>query len=199
MTMTRSNWIDPEIAESLCKFPDFDFSAANLPAMRAGTMFKPQSAPDIERVELTTQRGEVAISLLRPVSSADRPPVLYWMHGGGMVIGNRYMDDARLIEWCRWLGCVCVSVEYRLAPEAPAGLWPQASPCGGAPAGRSRWRFNTWSTRCSTTAAAPRRANSRDCRYGAANPTHSAGAVISATDTAPTTCQRMRLRPAHLN
>jgi acetyl esterase/lipase len=36
-----------------------------------------------------------------------------------MVIGNRYMDDARLIEWCRWLGCVCVSVEYRLAPEAP--------------------------------------------------------------------------------
>jgi acetyl esterase/lipase len=119
MTMTRSNWIDPEIAESLREFPDFDFSAANLPAMRAGMMFKPQSAPDIERVELTTQRGEVALSLLRPVSSADRPPVLYWMHGGGMVIGNRYMDDARLIEWCRWLGCVCVSVEYRLAPEAP--------------------------------------------------------------------------------
>src|ERR1700722_6310663 len=119
MTMTRSNWIDPEIAESLCKFPDFDFSAANLPAMRAGTMFKPQSAPDIERVELTTQRGEVAISLLRPVSSADRPPVLYWMHGGGMGIGNRNMDDPRLIEWGRWLGGVCVSVEYRLAPEAP--------------------------------------------------------------------------------
>jgi acetyl esterase/lipase len=41
------------------------------------------------------------------------------MHGGGMVIGNRHMDDARLIEWCRWLGCVCVSVEYRLAPESP--------------------------------------------------------------------------------
>jgi acetyl esterase/lipase len=41
------------------------------------------------------------------------------MHGGGMVIGNRHMDDARLIEWCRWLGCVCVSVEYRLAPEEP--------------------------------------------------------------------------------
>jgi acetyl esterase/lipase len=119
MTVTSSNWIDQEIAESLREFPDFDFSAANLPAMRAGTMFEPQSAPEIERVELTTKRGEVALSLLRPVGSADRPPVLYWMHGGGMVIGNRYMDDARLIEWCRWLGCVCVSVEYRLAPEAP--------------------------------------------------------------------------------
>ncbi|MDT5013982.1 MAG: hypothetical protein QOD39_142 [Mycobacterium sp.] len=119
MTVTRATWIDPEIAESLRDFPDFDFSAANVPAMRAGTMFEPQSAPDIERVELTTKHGDVALSLLRPVNSADRPPVLYWMHGGGMVIGNRHMDDARLMEWCRWLGCVCVSVEYRLAPEAP--------------------------------------------------------------------------------
>jgi acetyl esterase/lipase len=119
MIVTTSNWLDPEIAESLREFPDFDFSAANLPAMRAGTMFEPQSAPEIERVELTTECGDVALSLLRPVGSPDRPPALYWMHGGGMVIGNRYMDDARLIEWCRWLGCVCVSVEYRLAPEAP--------------------------------------------------------------------------------
>jgi acetyl esterase/lipase len=119
MTMTRSNWIDPEIAESLRDFPDFDFSAVNLPAMRAGTMYDPQSAPDIDRVELTTDRGDVALSLLRLADSADASPVLYWMHGGGMVIGNRYMDDARLIEWSRWLGCACVSVEYRLAPEAP--------------------------------------------------------------------------------
>jgi len=119
MTVARVDWIDPEIAESLRGFPDFDFSAENIPAMRGGTMFEPQSAPDIERVELTTDRGDVALSLLRLVDSADEPPVLYWMHGGGMVIGNRYMDDARLIEWCRWLGCVCVSVEYRLAPEVP--------------------------------------------------------------------------------
>jgi acetyl esterase/lipase len=117
--MTRSNWIDPEIAESLREFPDFDFSAANLPAMRAGTMFEPQSAPDIERVELTTERGDVALSLMRLADTPAESPVLYWMHGGGMVLGNRYMDDARLIEWCRWLSCVCVSVEYRLAPEAP--------------------------------------------------------------------------------
>jgi acetyl esterase/lipase len=119
MTVTRADWIDPEIAESLRDFPDFDFSADNVPAMRGGTMFEPQSAPDIERVELTTDRGDVALSLLRLADTAPESPVLYWMHGGGMVIGNRHMDDARLIEWCRWLGCVCVSVEYRLAPEAP--------------------------------------------------------------------------------
>jgi acetyl esterase/lipase len=119
MALTRTDWIDPEISESLDGFPDFDFSAPNIPAMRAGTMFEPQSAADIERVELTTEGGAVALSLLRPVDSADTPPVLYWMHGGGMLMGNRHMYDARRIELCRWLGCVCVSVEYRLAPEAP--------------------------------------------------------------------------------
>jgi acetyl esterase/lipase len=119
MTVTRAAWIDPEIAESLRDFPDFDFSAENIPAMRGGTMFQPQSAPDVERVELTTDRAGVALSLLRLAETAPESPVLYWMHGGGMVIGNRYMDDARLIEWCRWLGCACVSVEYRLAPEVP--------------------------------------------------------------------------------
>jgi acetyl esterase/lipase len=118
MTVTRAAWIDREIAESLCDFPDFDFSADNIPAMRGGTMFEPQSAPDIERVELKTDGG-VALSLLRLADTAAESPVLYWMHGGGMVIGNRFMDDARLIEWCRWLGCVCVSVDYRLAPEVP--------------------------------------------------------------------------------
>jgi acetyl esterase/lipase len=119
MTLKTADWIDPEIGESLRGFPDFDFTAENLPDMRAGAVFEPQSASDIERIEMTTERGGVALSLLRPVDTPAESPVLYWMHGGGMVIGNRYMDDARLIEWCRWLGCVCVSVEYRLAPEAP--------------------------------------------------------------------------------
>ncbi|BCZ21767.1 alpha/beta hydrolase [Mycobacterium senriense] len=119
MPSIPGTWIDPEIRESLVGFPDFDFCTEHLPAMRAGSAFEPQSAPDIKRVELTTERGDVALSLLRPVESAAEPPVLFWMHGGGMVIGSRHMDDARLIEWCRWLGCICVSVEYRLAPESP--------------------------------------------------------------------------------
>jgi acetyl esterase/lipase len=119
MAETGSAWIDPEIGESLRGFPDFDFSLDKLPAMRSGSMFEPQTAPDIERVELSTEGSGVALSVLRPFESNDDSPVLFWMHGGGMVIGNRHMDDARLIEWCRCLGCVCISVEYRLAPEAP--------------------------------------------------------------------------------
>jgi acetyl esterase/lipase len=58
------------------------------------------------------------VTVLRPRDAVGDLPILYWMHGGGMVIGNRYMDDFRLSEWCRSLSCICVSVEYRLAPEA---------------------------------------------------------------------------------
>src|SRR5246127_3685867 len=59
------------------------------------------------------------LTVLRPRDAVGDLPVLYWMHGGGTVIGNRFMVDARLGAWSRSLSCVCVSVEYRLAPAAP--------------------------------------------------------------------------------
>ena len=44
---------------------------------------------------------------------------LYWIHGGGMVIGAGAQDDAQCYETARALDVVIVSVEYRLAPEHP--------------------------------------------------------------------------------
>jgi acetyl esterase/lipase len=112
--------LDPEIREAVRDIPDFVFSVETVPMMRQNAVFAPVAAPDIERTELTTEPdGGVSMTVLRPRDAVGNLPVLFWMHGGGTVIGNRYMDDARLGEWCRSLSCVCVSVEYRLAPEAP--------------------------------------------------------------------------------
>ena len=123
MVMLRQEALDPEIREAVRDIPDFVFSAETVPMMRQNAVFTPVGAPDIERTELTTESdGRVEMTLLRPRDAAGDLPVLYWMHGGGMVIGNRYMDDSRLGEWCRSLSCICVSVEYRLAPEAPYPL-----------------------------------------------------------------------------
>jgi hypothetical protein len=120
MVMLRREALDPEIREAVRDLPDFVFSAETVPMMRQNAVFTPVTAPDIERTELTTEPdGGVSMTVLRPRDAVGNLPVLYWMHGGGMVIGNRYMDDARLGAWCRLLSCVCVSVEYRLAPEAP--------------------------------------------------------------------------------
>jgi acetyl esterase/lipase len=112
--------LDPEIREAVRDIPDFVFSGETVPMMRQNAVFAPVESPDIERTELTTEPdGGVSMTVLRHRDAVGNLPVLFWMHGGGTVIGNRYMDDARLGEWCRSLSCVCVSVEYRLAPEAP--------------------------------------------------------------------------------
>jgi acetyl esterase/lipase len=121
MGMLRPEALDPEIRQAVRDIPDFEFSDQTVPIMRQNAVFTPVLAPDIERTELTTDGG-VNMTLLRPRDAAGDLPVFYWMHGGGMVIGNRYMDDTRLAQWCRSLSCICVSVEYRLAPEAPYPL-----------------------------------------------------------------------------
>jgi acetyl esterase/lipase len=123
MVMFCREALDPEIREAVCDLPDFVFSAETVPVMRQNAVFSPVPSPDIERVELTTgPDGGVGMTVLRPRDAVGDLPVLYWMHGGGMVIGNRYMDDLRLGQWCGSLACICVSVEYRLAPEAPYPL-----------------------------------------------------------------------------
>jgi acetyl esterase/lipase len=49
---------------------------------------------------------------------------LYFIHGGGMVLGSVAQSDVQAATLADALGCVLVSVEYRLAPEDPypAGL-----------------------------------------------------------------------------
>jgi acetyl esterase/lipase len=123
MMMLPREALDPEIREAVRDLPEFVFSAETVAMMRENAVFAPVAAPDIERTELTTGPDcGVGMTVLRPRDAVGDLPVLYWMHGGGMVIGNRYMDDSRLSEWCRSLSCICVSVEYRLAPEAPYPL-----------------------------------------------------------------------------
>jgi acetyl esterase/lipase len=112
--------LDPELSDALLPMPDILFSADTLPAMRAGAAFPPGADPDVERHELAAgPDGNIRLSLLRPRAAAGRLPAIYWMHGGGLVIGNRHMDDDQLARWCRTFSCACVSVEYRLAPETP--------------------------------------------------------------------------------
>ena len=83
--------LDPEIRAAVRDIPDFVFSAETVPMMRENAVFAPVDSPDIERIELTTgPDGGVEMTLLRPRDAVGDLPVLYWMHGGGTVIGNRY-------------------------------------------------------------------------------------------------------------
>ncbi|MFJ7290392.1 alpha/beta hydrolase [Streptomyces collinus] len=67
-------------------------------------------------------QGEPDISLLicRPASEPAGPrPVIYHVHGGGMVIGTNRVGVDVPLAWAQALDAVVVSVEYRLAPEHP--------------------------------------------------------------------------------
>ncbi|MFE7275774.1 alpha/beta hydrolase [Streptomyces sp. NPDC057623] len=60
---------------------------------------------------------DVALLICRPTSAADRRPIVYSIHGGGMVAGSHRLGTP--LDWAEELGLVVVSVEYRLAPEHP--------------------------------------------------------------------------------
>ena len=53
-----------------------------------------------------------------------QPAALYWIHGGGTVIGDLEMNDHYCAHIADQLGILVTSIEYRLAPEHPypAGL-----------------------------------------------------------------------------
>ncbi|MGW6917610.1 alpha/beta hydrolase fold domain-containing protein [Kitasatospora sp. NPDC054939] len=62
---------------------------------------------------------EVALVCGRPAGAAGPLPVLYYLHGGGMIMGNaRSVLPRALRDWALPLRTAVVSVEYRLAPQA---------------------------------------------------------------------------------
>ncbi|WP_046733542.1 alpha/beta hydrolase [Streptomyces humi] len=64
---------------------------------------------------------EISLLICRPVAprTPGPLPVIYHVHGGGMVIGDNRVGVDVPLAWADELGAVVVSVEYRLAPEHP--------------------------------------------------------------------------------
>ena len=60
---------------------------------------------------------DVALLICRPTGVTEPRPIVYSIHGGGMVTGTHRWGMP--LDWAGELGLVVVSVEYRLAPEHP--------------------------------------------------------------------------------
>lgn len=65
------------------------------------------------------ERAEVTMLLARPVAVTGPIPVLYHLHGGGLVTGSAYEDLPALLELAARTGTAVAALEYRLAPEWP--------------------------------------------------------------------------------
>ena len=120
--------LDPEISALLAASP-VDIGAAlgsltNESVVEIRAMFgatpPPPLSDSVERTDyLVPGRDGVTVRVHRPKNITGSRPCVYWMHGGGLVIGDNKMDDARFDAWCNKYGIVGVSVDYRLAPEHP--------------------------------------------------------------------------------
>jgi acetyl esterase/lipase len=90
---------------------------------------KPPATPDdllIENVWIAGPAGEASVRLrvYRPKSLAGPAPALFWLHGGGYVIGSPEQDEQTSIAFARELGITVIAGTYRLAPDhqAPAAV-----------------------------------------------------------------------------
>ena len=125
--------LDPELLEPLNDFMELmgggvDLSDIEGTRERSEEIFAAllAEAPVIEGVEsmdLQVPGPEAApavcIRIYRPEQQAKDLPALLWIHGGGYVLGNIDNDDITVRELTRDVGCIVVSVDYRLAPENP--------------------------------------------------------------------------------
>ena len=77
---------------------------------------------ETEDIRIPTSHGDIAARIYRPEHDTPLPTVVF-AHGGGFVIGDIETHDNQARAVCRGADAVVVSIDYRLAPEAP---WPAA-------------------------------------------------------------------------
>ena len=123
--------LDPELRVAVEKLPtDRPLDLTQIPAARV-KMKKMVTAmlASLPAVEGVSSRDEFApgpqgdpdvrVRVYQPKDQPGALPALYWIHGGGYVMGDIDQDDRLMMQLVKRIGCVAVSVDYRLAPEHP--------------------------------------------------------------------------------
>lgn len=126
------NRIDPVIRGVVADLDVLELSSETLAAERERvnqTAAARAAATDVEGVAIETRfitgpaGNQLGVRIYRGINRRAAPVVLY-AHGGCFVTGNLDTDHAHCVELARAVGCVVLSVDYRLAPEnrCPAAL-----------------------------------------------------------------------------
>ncbi|MDP1736203.1 MAG: alpha/beta hydrolase [Caulobacter sp.] len=125
--MTRA-LVDPELLTGLDSFPFFELNEGTLPSLRSmmnGLMPIESYRRDDVIIENRIVPGpsgapDVPVLIYRPNISLGPFPALLHIHGGGYVLGDAEASGPSNVCTAAEVGCVVVSVDYRLAPETVA-------------------------------------------------------------------------------
>ncbi|MDX8146677.1 alpha/beta hydrolase [Lentzea sp. BCCO 10_0061] len=107
--------LDPELRTLLADVP-LGTELTHELVQQIRQMPSPPFKTDAEQHDVTL--GEITLTVFRPEELTEPAPCVYWIHGGGMVMGDRFSQIDIPLEWLAELGVVVVTVEHRLAPEA---------------------------------------------------------------------------------
>jgi acetyl esterase/lipase len=116
--------LDPELIAKLAEIPlvstlNRDILAQmRLYNVPAETFLEGRSIERRETTVRTADGFDLPVTILLPAGNvASGAPCIYWVHGGGMVMGDRFANLDIPLEWLERFGAVVVTVDYRLAPE----------------------------------------------------------------------------------
>ena len=130
--MSRRDLIDPEsripLEQLLEALPGGFNAIPDIVARRAAVtgllaMMELPPNPRVAQQDRTVAgpagQPDISVRVYRPVDATGPLPGIYYIHGGGMVLGDVAGEDANASMLCDQVNAVVVSVEYRLAPEHP--------------------------------------------------------------------------------
>ena len=83
------------------------------------SMADPEPVGDVREFEIPGPETPIPVRLYVPEGSGQDLPVFVTFHGGGWVIGDFETHDPVCRALTNQVGCLVLSVDYRLAPEHP--------------------------------------------------------------------------------
>ncbi len=123
--MSTRHLVDPEIAPIIDLLAVGDMTVETLPKARAQLSERPSDLPPplfLPETAYATGRDrapKVKLLVYRPPSDNRRRAAILHIHGGGMILGDVEMSLMSAPPIALAHDLVIVSVDYRLAPEAP--------------------------------------------------------------------------------
>ncbi|MEU3600928.1 alpha/beta hydrolase [Streptomyces sp. NPDC006798] len=108
---------EPVTPENLAARQERDAATRPAPTLRD---LRADGLFTVEEIQAPGPSGapDVPLVIARPAGLTGPRPLLYYLHGGGLIMGNaRSVLPAVLRAWAAPLGLAVVSAEYRLAPR----------------------------------------------------------------------------------
>jgi acetyl esterase/lipase len=119
---------DGELAAALAALPDAPTTVTPemIPAIREMLVTSPETVVGDRPVVYSDRTvpgpdggGALTVTILERSDREPGGPAIYYIHGGGMIVGDRWFGTGTVIDWVTDLDAMLVTVEYRLAPEHP--------------------------------------------------------------------------------